>query len=178
MAMLPVQAPSEQGPIEQIRPRLTGSGRRGLAGLSDEALVAVATEGDERAFEILYERHSPAILRYSRSLLRSTQEAEDVKQEVFVLAISALRRGAEPDAFRPWLYRVAHNACMSHLRVRRPVLVADHGVLIGPAGAAEPVDGHREELRQLLDDIGKLPDVQRGALLLREMDGFSYEQVG
>ena len=178
MAMLPVQAPSERGPIAEIRPRLGGTARRGLAGRSDESLVAVAKEGDERAFEILYERHSPAILRYCRSLLRSTQEAEDVKQEVFVLAISALRRGAEPDAFRPWLYRVAHNACMSHLRVRRPVLVADNGVLVGPAGAAEPVDGHREELRQLLDDIGTLPDVQRGALLLREMDGFSYEQVG
>jgi RNA polymerase sigma factor (sigma-70 family) len=126
----------------------------------------------------LYERHSPAIHRYCRSLLRSTQEAEDVKQEVFVLTISALRRGAAPDAFRPWLYRVAHNACMSHLRIRRPVLVADNGVLVGPAVAAEPVQHHREELRQLLDDIGNLPDVQRGALLLREMDGFSYEQVG
>src|SRR5262245_36948892 len=178
MAMLPVQAPSQQGPIPEIRPRLAGSGRRGLAGRSDESLVAVAKEGDERAFEILYERHSPAILRYCRSLLRSTQEAEDVKQEVFVLAISPRRRGAEPAAFRPCLYRVAHNACMSPLRVRPPVRGADNGVLVGPAGAAEPVDGHREELRQLLDDIGRLPDVQRGALLLREMDGFSYEQVG
>jgi RNA polymerase sigma factor (sigma-70 family) len=178
MAMLPAQAPSDHGPIEQIRPRLAGSRRRSVAGRSDESLVAIAREGDERAFEMLYERHGPAILRYCRSLLRSTQEAEDVKQEVFVLAISALRRGAQPDAFRPWLYRVAHNACMSHLRIRRPVLVADNGVLVGPAAAAEPVDGHREELRQLLDDIGKLPDVQRGALLLREMDGFSYEQVG
>jgi RNA polymerase sigma factor (sigma-70 family) len=178
MVMLPAQAPAEQGSIDQIRPTLAGSRRRSLAGRSDESLVAIAKEGDERAFEILYERHEPAILRYCRSLLRSTQEAEDVKQEVFVLAISALRRGAQPDAFRPWLYRVAYNACMSHLRVRRPVLVADNGVLVGPAGTAEPFDGHREELRQLLDDIGKLPDVQRGALLLREMDGFSYEQVG
>src|ERR671932_1219148 len=178
MAMLPVQAPAEQGPIPEIRPRLAGGPFRGLAGRSDERLVATAKDGDERAFETLYERHAPAILRYCRSLLRSTQEAEDVKQEVFVLAISALRRGAEPDAFRPWLYRIAHNACMSHLRVRRPVLVADNGVLVGPAAAVEPIDGHREELRQLLDDIGKLPDVQRGALLLREMDGFSYEQVG
>src|SRR3954454_7639447 len=178
MAMLPVQAPPEQESVREIRPRLTGSSHRGLAGRSDERLVATAKDGDERAFEILYERHAPAILRYCRSLLRSTQEAEDVKQEVFVLAISALRRGAEPDAFRPWLYRIAHNACMSHLRMRRPVLVADNGVLVGPAAAVEPVDGHREELRQLLDDIGKLPDVQRGALLLREMDGFSYEQVG
>ena len=177
MAMLPVQAP-EQEAVREIRPRLTGSSSRGLAGRSDERLVSIAKDGDERAFEMLYERHSPAILRYCRSLLRSTQEAEDVKQEVFVLAISALRRGAEPDAFRPWLYRVAHNACMSHLRMRRPVLVADNGVLVGPAAAAEPVRHHREELRQLLDDIGTLPDVQRGALLLREMDGFSYEQVG
>src|SRR3954462_15154462 len=177
MAMLPVQAP-EREPDREIRPRLTGSSSRGLAGRSDERLVSIARDGDERAFEVLYERHSPAILRYCRSLLRSTQEAEDVKQEVFVLAITALRRGAEPDAFRPWLYRVAHNACMSHLRMRRPVLVADNGVLVGPAAAAEPVGDHREELRQLLDDIGRLPDVQRGALLLREMDGFSYEQVG
>src|SRR3954471_15323571 len=177
MAMLPVQAP-EQEAVRKIRPRLTGISSRGLAGRSDERLVSTAKDGDERAFEVLYERHSPAILRYCRSLLRSTQEAEDVKQEVFVLAISALRRGAEPDAFRPWLYRVAHNACMSHLRMRRPVLVADNGVLVGPAAAVEPAQHHREELRQLLDDIGTLPDVQRGALLLREMDGFSYEQVG
>src|SRR4051812_46679825 len=178
MAMLPAQAPAEPEPIPEIRPRLAGGPFRGLAGRSDERLVATAKDGDERAFETLYERHAPAILRYCRSVLRSTQEAEDVKQEVFVLAISALRRGAEPDAFRPWLYRVAHNACMSHLRVRRPVLVADNGVLVGPAGAAAPVDTHREELRQLLDDIGTLPEVQRRALLLREMDGFSYEQVG
>src|SRR3954452_1506581 len=178
MAMLPVQAPSEQEPVRKIRPRLTGSSHRGLASPSDERLVGIARDGDEGGCEILSERHSAAILRYCRSLLRSTQEAEDVKQEVFVIAISALRRGAEPDAFRPWLYRIAHNACMSHLRMRRPVLVADNGVLVGPLAAAEPVDGHREELRQLLDDIGRLPDVQRGALLLREMDGFSYEQVG
>src|ERR671927_767489 len=178
MAMLPAQAPPEQGPIPEIGPRLAGGPFRGLAGKSDERLAAIAGDGDERAFEVLYQRHAPAILRYCRSLLRSAQEAEDVKQEVFVLAISALRRGVRPEAFRPWLYRVAHNACVSHMRVRRPVLVADHGVLVGPAGAAEPNDGGREELRQLLDDIGKLPEVQRGALLLREMDGFSYEQVG
>src|ERR687890_38476 len=178
MAMLPAQAPLEREPVHQIRSRRAGALGRGLAGRSDERLVEIARDGDERAFGMLYERHSTAILRYCRSLLRSPQEAEDVTQEVFVLAISALRRGADPDAFRPWLYRVAHNACVSHMRMRRPVLVADNGVLVGPPAVAEPVDGHREELRQLLDDIGSLPDVQRGALLLREMDGFSYEQVG
>ncbi|MEA2226980.1 MAG: hypothetical protein QOF04_610, partial [Solirubrobacteraceae bacterium] len=178
MAMLPGPVPDGQGPIPEIRPRLAGSPSRRLAERSDEGLVTDARQGDEGAFATLYARHAPAILRYCRSLLRSAQEAEDVSQEVFVLAISALRRGTEPVAFRPWLYTVAHNACMSHLRTRRPVLVADHGVLVGPAAAAEPGDGHREELRQLLDDIGSLPDVQRGALLLSQVDGFSYEEVG
>src|SRR4051794_36632524 len=112
MAMLPAQAPPGRSSVHPVRAAPTGTACRGRAGRSDERLVKIAKEGDERAFEVLYERHSPAILRYCRSLLRSTQEAEDVKQEVFVLAISALRRGAEPDAFRPWLYRVAHNACM------------------------------------------------------------------
>src|SRR5918912_540913 len=179
MAMLPVEDPPDHVAVTALRrPRLVRGPGRGLAGKSDERLVAIAGDGDERAFEVLYQRQAPAMLRYCRSLLRSAQEAEDVKQEVFVLAISALRRGVRPEAFRPWLYRVAHNACVSSMRVRRPVLVADHGVLVGPAAAAEPNDGGREELRQLLDDIGKLPEVQRGALLLREMDGFSYEQVG
>ncbi|MEA2323841.1 MAG: hypothetical protein QOD81_3691 [Solirubrobacteraceae bacterium] len=178
MAMLPAQVPDGQGPIHEIRPRLAGSPSRGLAARSDEGLVTLARQGDERAFATLYERHAPAIQRYCRSLLRSPQEAEDVSQEVFVLAISALRRGTEPVAFRPWLYKVAHNACMSHLRARRPVLVADHGVLVGPGATAEPGDGHREDLRQLIDDIGTLPAVQRAALLLSRMDGFSYEQVG
>jgi RNA polymerase sigma factor (sigma-70 family) len=178
MAMLPAQAPPAREPVHQIWSRRAGALGRGLAGRSDERLVQIACDGDERAFAVLYERHSAAILRYSRSLLRSGQEAEDVKQEVFVLAITALRRGPQPATFRPWLYRVAHNACVSHLRARRPVLVADDDELAGWFAAAEPAGDHREELRQLLDDIGHLPDVQRGALLLREMDGFSYEQVG
>src|SRR3954462_10633152 len=168
MAMLPAQAPPEREPVHQIRTRRAGGLGRGLAGRSDERLVQIAREGDERAFAVLYERHSAPILRYCRSLVRSPQEAEDVKQEVFVLAISALRRGAAPDAFRPWLYRVAHNACMSHLRMRRPVLsggphtpgcpplrrprpplAPNTASLRARPAAAEPVQHHREELRQL-----------------------------
>ena len=165
-------------PGAEIAPRLGAAPPRSLRRRSDERLVRIARDGDERAFELLFERHGQAILRYCRSLLRAPEEAEDVRQEVFVLAISALRRGAEPRSFRPWLYRIAHNACVSHLRARRPVLVADDGVLAGPDAAVEPADVHREDLRQLLDDIRRLPEIQRGALLLREMDGFSYEQVG
>jgi RNA polymerase sigma factor (sigma-70 family) len=165
-------------PGAEIVPRAGDAPSRSLRRRSDERLLRIARDGDERAFELLFERHGPAILRYCRSLLRAPQEAEDVRQEVFVLAISALRRGAEPRSFRPWLYRIAHNACVSHLRIRRPVLVGDDGMLAGSGPAVEPGDVHREELRQLLNDIRLLPEVQRGALLLREMDGFSYEQVG
>jgi RNA polymerase sigma factor (sigma-70 family) len=140
-------------------------------------LVEFAQRGDTHAIEVLYDRYATAILRYCRSLLRSTQEAEDVQQEVFVTALSALRNGAGPATFRPWLYRVAHNACISHMRAKRPNLVAVDGEIIASA-TTEPASEEREELRQLLDDLSALPEVQRGALLLREMDGFSYEQVG
>ena len=151
---------------------------RGLAGKSDKRLVELAQRGDTHAVEILYDRYATAILRYCRSLLRSTQEAEDVQQEVFLQALSALRDGAGPDTFRPWLYRVAHNACISHMRAKRPTLTAVDGDFVAAATTVQPASDEREELRQLLDDLSALPEVQRGALLLREMDGFSYEQVG
>jgi RNA polymerase sigma factor (sigma-70 family) len=148
---------------------------RNLAGKSDEALVKLAKQGDENAIAALYERYSAAILRYCCSILRSQQEAEDIQQEVFLHAISALRRGPGPISFRPWLYRVAHNACISHLRSRKPTVVHEEDTVGAPV--REPETVQREELRQLLDDIGRLSEVQRGALLLREMDGFSYEQI-
>jgi RNA polymerase sigma factor (sigma-70 family) len=148
---------------------------RGLAGKSDDDLVKLARLGEGRAIEALYARYSAAILRYCCSILRSPQEAEDIQQEVFLHAIAALRRGPGPASFRPWLYRVAHNACISHLRSRRPTLVAEDSVL--PVATTEPETAHREELRELLADIGRLSEVQRGALLLREMDGFSYDEI-
>jgi RNA polymerase sigma factor (sigma-70 family) len=158
-------------------PLIVAAPFRGLSAKPDKRLVELAQRGDTHAIEILYDRYATAILRYCRSLLRSTQEAEDVQQEVFVTALSALRNGAGPDSFRPWLYRVAHNACISHMRAKRPALAAVDGELVASA-TTEPASEEREELRQLLDDLGALPAVQRGALLLREMDGFSYEQVG
>ena len=74
---------------------------RGLAAKSDKRLVELAQRGDTHAVEILYDRYATAILRYCRSLLRSTQEAEDVQQEVFVQALSALRDGAGPGQLPP-----------------------------------------------------------------------------
>src|SRR5687767_8440517 len=117
MALLPAEAPPRHDSAAGGARRATAAPR--LRHRSDERLVRIARDGDERAYEVLFERHRAAILRYCCSLVRSPQEAEDVGQEVFVLAISALRRGAEPRAFRPWLYRIAHNACVTHLRAHR-----------------------------------------------------------
>jgi RNA polymerase sigma factor (sigma-70 family) len=165
---------SEDPPGKQAGRILAGPARA-AAGKSDEALVKLAKLGDEGAIATLYERYSAAILRYCCSILRSQQEAEDIQQEVFLHAIAALRHGPGPISFRPWLYRVAHNACISHLRSRKPTVVVEDASLAG--AATEPETENREELRQLLADISRLSPVQRGALLLREMDGFSYEQI-
>jgi hypothetical protein len=79
---------------------------------------------------------------------------------------------------RPWLYRIARNRCLNHLR--KPTADAQESMDMVPeveaASTAEKVH-NREEFRQLLTDVGKLPETQRSALLLREMDAMSYEEI-
>jgi RNA polymerase sigma factor (sigma-70 family) len=172
---LTARATDSEDPSGRQAGRILAGPSRSTAGKPDETLVKLAKLGDEGAIATLYERYSAAILRYCCSILRSQQEAEDIQQEVFLHAIAALRHGPGPISFRPWLYRVAHNACISHLRSRKPTVVVEDASLA--SAATEPETVQREELRQLLADISRLSPVQRGALLLREMDGFSYEQI-
>ena len=79
---------------------------------------------------------------------------------------------------RPWLYRIARNRCLNHLR--KPTADAQESMdmvpMVEAASTAEKVH-NREEFRQLLADVGKLPETQRSALMLREMDAMSYEEI-
>jgi DNA-directed RNA polymerase specialized sigma24 family protein len=79
---------------------------------------------------------------------------------------------------RPWLYRIARNRCLNHLR--KPTADAQESMdmvpMVDAASTAEKVH-NREEFRQLLSDVSKLPETQRSALLLREMDAMSYEEI-
>ncbi len=144
----------------------------------DERLIAMARKGNAGAFETIVDRYQGRLLGFCRQMLGSTEDAEDVLQEVFVNAYRAMLADEREINLRPWLYRIARNRCLNHLR--KPTADAQESMDMVPAveaaSTAEKVH-NREEFRQLLDDVGKLPETQRTALLLREMDAMSYEEI-
>jgi RNA polymerase sigma factor (sigma-70 family) len=144
----------------------------------DGRLIAMARSGNSGAFETIVDRYQGRLLGFCRQMLGSTEDAEDVLQEVFVNAYRAMLADEREINLRPWLYRIARNRCLNHLR--KPTADAQESMDMVPvveaAATAEKVH-NREEFRQLLNDVGKLPETQRTALLLREMDAMSYEEI-
>ncbi|MBS1846564.1 MAG: sigma-70 family RNA polymerase sigma factor [Actinobacteria bacterium] len=144
----------------------------------DEKLIAMARSGNSGAFEMIVDRYQGRLLGFCRQMLGSTEDAEDVLQEVFVNAYRAMLADEREINLRPWLYRIARNRCLNHLR--KPSADAQESMDMVPeveaASTAEKVH-NREEFRQIISDVNKLPETQRSALLLREMDALSYEEI-
>jgi RNA polymerase sigma factor (sigma-70 family) len=165
---------------------LTHASRRGLLARrspllklqGDEKLIAMARAGNPGAFETIVDRYQGRLLGFCRQMLGSTEDAEDVLQEVFVNSYRAMLADEREINLRPWLYRIARNRCLNHLR--KPKADAQESMDMVPevdaASTAECVH-NREEFRQILSDVNKLPETQRAALLLREMDSLSYEEI-
>ena len=165
---------------------LTTASRRGLLARrspllrlqGDERLVALVRDGNPGAFEAIIDRYTGRLLGFCRQMLGSTEDAEDVLQEVFVNAYKAMLADTREINLRPWLYRIARNRCLNHLR--KPTADAQESMDMVPtveAAATHERVHNREEFRQLLADVKKLPETQRSALLLREMDAMSYEDI-
>jgi RNA polymerase sigma factor (sigma-70 family) len=144
----------------------------------DEKLVALTRRGNHAAFEALVDRYHSRLLAFCRHMLGSTEDAEDVLQEVFTAAFNAICADDRPINARPWLYRIARNRCLNHLR--RPQHAGQDSMDVferdGGATTADTVHT-REEFRQIVADVQELPESQRTALLLREIDALSYEQI-
>src|SRR5580692_2037913 len=145
---------------------------------SDERLIALTRRGQHAAFEALCSRYQSRLLSFCRHMLGSREDAEDVLQEVFAAAFNAVLADEREINVRPWLYRIARNRSLNHLRRASAVGVdsmdvhfADHGMSTGDRVIK------RESFRQLLSDVQDLPETQRTALLLREIDALSYEQI-
>ena len=144
----------------------------------DERLVALIRAGNDHAFEVLFERYHSRLLAFCRHMLRSAEDAEDVLQEVFVKAHAAMLADERPINVRPWLYRISRNRCLNHLRRPVPEGQDSMDVMVGEGGVttAERVQ-KREDFRALVADVQDLPETQRTALLLREIDALSYEEI-
>jgi RNA polymerase sigma factor (sigma-70 family) len=145
---------------------------------SDERLVAWVRRGNQAAFEVLVSRYSSRLLAFCRHLLGCREDAEDVLQEVLAAAFNAMLADDRPINVRPWLYRIARNRCLNHLRRIQAVGVDSMDVHLSDNGASTADKVHdREQFRLLVGDINELPETQKTALVLREMDALSYEQI-
>jgi len=146
-----------------------------LSTQSDERLVDLVRAGSDPAFEAIVERYRRALMRYVSRLL-PPERAEDVVQQSFVKAYEAMHRDAAELNLRPWLYRIAHNGALNALRDRS----------LGHAELDERIDGVERPdqafertagLRELVVAVQALPERQRSAILLRELEGRSYDEI-
>src|ERR687894_1156000 len=146
---------------------------------SDEQLLALFRAGREEAFGAIHDRYRQRLFAYVRQMLSAgpRQDAEDVMQDVFVRAYGALRADSRDVNLRAWLYRVAHNRCIDHLR--RPTPPAAEIFEMSRKPLHDPIEEaqRRDDLARLVEDVGRLPAQQRSALLMREIDGMSYADM-
>jgi RNA polymerase sigma factor (sigma-70 family) len=153
--------------------RLAGSAL--LHTQSDERLVDLTRAGNDRAFEAIVARYRRPLLRYSRRLLPA-ERAEDAVQQAFLNAYRAIGAGEAELNLRPWLYRVVHNASLSLLRQNgwsHEELDDQFDGVQQPPQAVE----QSERLREVVRAVQDLPERQRNAMVLRELEGRSYEEI-
>jgi RNA polymerase sigma factor (sigma-70 family) len=145
---------------------------------SDERLIALVRRGNHAAFETLVARYQSRLLAFCRHMLGSREDAEDVLQEVFAASFNAIIADERAINVRPWLYRIARNRSLNHLRRVQPIGVDSMDIHLSEGGTTTADKVHkREEFRLLVADVQELPETQKTALLLREIDALSYEQI-
>ena len=155
-----------------------GRALHGGADTGDEQLVALVGAGDDRAFEEIVDRYGTGLLSFCVHMLGSREWGEDALQLTLASAYQALSRGRRPDALRPWLYTIARNRCLSELRSRRELAGTDAIVVERPELDGPPsLVARREQLRELVEDIQRLPDDQRAALVLFELGDYSHAEI-
>jgi len=162
------------------------SGKR--SGSSDLALVQRVKQGDRSAFDLLVVKYQHKILNLIMRYVKDPSEAMDVAQEAFLKAYRALPGFRGDSAFYTWLYRIAINTAKNHLVAarRRPINLdfePSESENFEPFAALRDIDS--PEHLALTDEIGEvinqaienLPDELRTAILLREIEGMSYEEI-
>jgi RNA polymerase sigma-70 factor, ECF subfamily len=151
--------------------------------IADAALAGGVARGDLAAFDALVRRYSARVHGLAFRMLGDRAEAEDVTQEVFATAWRRLGDLAEPAAVRTWLFRVAHRECLAVLRRRRTDPLAELPCGAVPVGMGRPprdpslVAETVAAVAALRQALRRLPDAQRVAWLLAEVDGLSYAQI-
>src|SRR5205809_1301170 len=135
----------------------------------------LARQRPDRAFERMYKKHAGDVYRYALVVLRNPADAEDVTQTTFMNAYRAIERGERPRAPQNWLIAIAHNVCRQRFRQtqRRPNEVELNESL----AEAAPEDEERISAEDIRRALGHLAFNQRSALVMRELEGRSYQEI-
>ena len=130
--------------------------------------------GSDRSFERLYRKHVGDVYRYALVVLRNEADAEDVTQTTFMNAYRAFEQGERPEKPQNWLIAIAHNVCRQRFRQsqRRPNEVAFEDEL-----AETVVDDDAVSAEDIRRALGHLAFNQRAALVMRELEGRSYQEI-
>lgn len=152
---------------------------------TDEKLVARVLAGDRSAFRSLTERHYNSVYRLSKSILKSSEDAEDATQEIFVRGYQALAQFSGRGAFGAWLRRMTVNHCLNRVQsaaARTSAKSFSLDLMADTLPASHDSDPEERLLRseaqaRIRIELNELPPAQRAALGLRLLDGLSYEEI-
>ena len=152
---------------------------------SDHQLVDAVRLGDDRAFEELYSRYRSRIGSYILGMVGDHARSEDVAQEVFISALRRMRDTGRPIAFKPWIYEIAKNACVDEFRrtrrAREIPLELDREPqirMLASAAAPEAAVEDKQRLEHLRGAFGGLSESHHRIIVLRELEGLSYKEIG
>jgi RNA polymerase sigma factor (sigma-70 family) len=145
--------------------------------LSDDRLARRAVEGDERAFAAIFSRYHQSLYRFCLAIVGNPEDAQDALQNTMVKVLRALPGEERKIELKPWLYRIAHNESIELLRRRRDSRQLDPELAAAGTGLADEAES-RERLRRLISDLDELPERQRGALVMRELSGLDFAEIG
>lgn len=159
----------------------------------DLTLVKRCREGDQKAFRLLVERYQRKVYAQALGMVKDKDEARDIAQEAFVKVYRYLDHFKGDSSFYTWLYRIVANLCVDRLRRAGANRGADRtefddglgqeelatvGILSTRLGTNPQKSALRAELAEKMDEaLGKLPEKHREILLLRELEGMSYEDL-
>ena len=145
--------------------------------LSDDRLAKEAAAGDLGAFEAIFRRYQDDLYRFCVGILREPQDAQDAVQNTMFKAMRALPGERREMQLKPWLYRIAHNEAVELRRRERPAEELAETVDIAAAGTEERAEDNGR-LQTLLADIADLPERQRASLVMREVNGLGFGEIG
>lgn len=156
---------------------------------SEKLLLERSKSGDIEAFERLIENYQKKVFNIALRMVGNYDDASDLAQEVFIRVYRSIKNFKEQSSFSTWIYRITTNVCLDELRKRKNknVVSLDEDIKFDDSGIKRQVEDdkpipeaivERDEVRKVVSDaINSLSDEHRTAIILRDIQGFSYDEI-